>query len=357
MSPQLAMAGLILFAGALLVLPLVPAFLELQRKSDALPLSVIQQHAGEIRHFADGFRSYIKQLEPALLQSVSSGEATTGVLPEGTQYLVLGRGDDALRLPLGAQDEPCPVLIAASTDLLLPSDTTFAKDIYAGGRFIGGTKNKYRAILGEKDVHLSAASSVMRWVHAVGEFRADPGCNLYGRISSDRRICLQRDCTFQRLNAPCVEIGQAMGTELLPLTNLDVASAEAQSPPRLLHDGNFEIPAGEIFRGNLVVRGKLRIGQGSRVYGSVKSDGDMLLDPGARVEGSLISASQMQIGSNCAIHGPVIAERLMLIAAGTRCGTSEIPTTVSAPWIEVEEGVVVFGTLWAREQGQVVTKL
>jgi hypothetical protein len=50
----------------------------------------------------------------------------------------------------------------------------------------------------------------------------------------------------------------------------------------------------------------------------------------------------------------VVAERELAIASGVRCGTLEYPTTVSAPRIEVEEGVVVFGTLWAREHGQVV---
>jgi hypothetical protein len=68
----------------------------------------------------------------------------------------------------------------------------------------------------------------------------------------------------------------------------------------------------------------------------------------------LISAGKMRIGPHCAIHGPVVAERQLEIATGVRCGTLEQPTTVSAPHIEIEEGVVVFGTLWAREHGQVV---
>jgi cytoskeletal protein CcmA (bactofilin family) len=72
------------------------------------------------------------------------------------------------------------------------------------------------------------------------------------------------------------------------------------------------------------------------------------------VEGSLISARKMRIGPHCVIHGPVVAERELAIATGVRCGTREHPTTVSAPSIEVEEGVLVFGTLWARESGQVV---
>jgi cytoskeletal protein CcmA (bactofilin family) len=335
------------------MLPLVPALVELHRKSDALPLNVIQQQAGEIRHFADSFRSYIKGLEPLLRESLRSEAAVPGVLPDGTEYLVLGRGDEALRLPLKEQDGLCPVLLATSTDLVLPSDTTFSKDIYAGGQFIGGARNQYRAILGEKDVHLSRESGVMRWVHAMGEFQADPGCELYGRISSDRRIRLQESCSFQRLNAPKIEIGKA-GKTVLP--SATASPSTAGSTRRLLHDGNFEISPGEVFLGNLVVRGVLRIGSGARVQGSVKGDKEVVLEADVAVEGSLMSSSQMRIGANCDIHGPVIAEHNMVIESGTHCGAADQPTTVSAPFIEVQEGVVVFGTLWAREHGQVVGK-
>jgi predicted acyltransferase (DUF342 family) len=80
----------------------------------------------------------------------------------------------------------------------------------------------------------------------------------------------------------------------------------------------------------------------------------MVLEDGVSVEGSLIGARKLSIGPHCTIRGPVIAERELAIAAGTRCGAREHPTTVSAPSIEVEEGVLVFGTLWARERGLVV---
>ena len=79
-----------------------------------------------------------------------------------------------------------------------------------------------------------------------------------------------------------------------------------------------------------------------------------MLDEGVSVEGSLISAREMRIGSNCAVHGPVVAELELAIATGTRVGSRQYPTTVSAPWIKAEEGVLVFGTLWAREHGEVV---
>jgi cytoskeletal protein CcmA (bactofilin family) len=353
MSPFFAVLSLILLTGALMVLPLVPALAELHSKSDARPLSVIQQHTGEIRFFADGFRSYMKGLEPALQKCVGSGAHTTGTMPDGSEYLVLGRGEEALLLPFRERNEFRAVMIASGSDLLLPSETNFAKDIYSAASVIGGTENRYRAILAEKDIRLGRGSSVMRWVHAVGEFSADSACRLYGRVSSDTGIRLAAECSFLRLNAPYIAIGP----------NADPAQDPSQSPAvataqeRLFHEGDFEIRAGEIFLGNLVVRGRLRIGAGARVRGSVKSERELVLEGGASVEGSLISASIMQVGPDCKVRGPVIAERTMLIQKGTRCGTLQNPTTVSAPNIQVEEGVVVFGTLWARDQGQAEVSL
>jgi len=351
-NPFIALAILLSLAGTLFMLPLVPALVELHRKSDARPLNVIQQHAGEIKHFADGFRSYIKELEPILHESFNSQAAVFGTLPDGTDYLVLGRGDEALRLPLKEQDGLCPMLIATSSNLVLPPDIKFSKDIYAGGEFIGGAKNQYRAILGEKEVHLSSKSCVMRWVHAVGDFQADSDCELYGRISSDRHIRLQNGCNFRRLNAPKIEIGDAEDKDFSALAASHNPLVQA-STRRLLLDGDFKIPSGEVFSGNLVVRGVLHIGAKARVQGSVKGDKGVVLEDGVAVEGSLMSATRMRIGSNCDIHGPVIAERDIVIERGTHCGSHDQPTTVSAPSIAVQAGVVVFGTLWAREHGQV----
>jgi len=356
-NPYLALTGLLVLSAVMFMLPLIPALMELRRNSDASPLDVIPQHAGEIRYFADGFRNYIKALEPTLQDCLVSGGTATGTMPDGAKYLVLGRGKQALTLPLQQRDEICPVVIATASDLVLPPATTFSRDIYTGGSFLGGTENKYRAILAEKDAHLGQGSSVMRWVHAGGEFQADAECKLFARISSDTAIRLHPGSSFLRLNAPRIDVGPLTETADTENNSQNLPSARPRIPPRLLHDGDFEIGAGEDFPQDLVVRGKLRIGVGARVRGSVKSDQDMVVEPGAFVAGSLMSAKKVRIGSDCMLHGPVIAERELSIGTGTRCGTAESPTTVSAPRIEVANGVVVFGTLWAREQGQVVVKL
>jgi cytoskeletal protein CcmA (bactofilin family) len=349
-NPYLALVALVSGASLLLTLPLVPAVLELYRKSDAVPLSVVQENAGEIRHFAHSFRSYIKGLETDLQRSALSGIASAGTLRDGTQYVVLGGPDQ----PVPLQDNVCPVLVATNWDLQIPPGITFLKDIYTVRDLVGGEGSNYRAILADGNIQLASSARVLRWVHASGELSVDVGCRLQGRASSNRVVRLHRDCRFLRLNAPLISISCKEENCSAP----DPFASRELSPTvqRVLHEDDFEIRPGEVVRTSLVVRKTLLVGKGARVCGNLKSCGDMVVESHACIEGSLISGQRMRIGPSCAIYGPVIAERDMSIAAYTRCGTAAHPTTVSAPRIAVEEGVVIFGTLWARESGQVVER-
>jgi cytoskeletal protein CcmA (bactofilin family) len=353
MSPTLATILLFLLVSGLLALPLLPAIIELRLKRDAKPLNVIQQHGGEIRHFAYGFRGYINHLLEPLRDCVASGATAQGTMPDGDRYLLLGRAGDAHLISGGRENAACESIVATGLDMALPDGMTFVKEIYAAGRLTSGEGSVFRAVLGEKDIHLRPASTVIRWAHAVGSFRAESGCDLYGRISSDREIQLDSDCAFQRLNAPRIELGHPEADDA---DTFEEAAPSSPPQSRKLVDEDLEIHAGEVLSTNVVTRGALHIGAGARVLGNVKSHGQMTIDSGVHVEGSLISASTMHIGPNCRINGPVIAERGITIETGSRCGSIEKPTTVSAPKIEAAEGVTVFGTVWARTEGVVVAQ-
>jgi predicted acyltransferase (DUF342 family) len=352
-NPYVAVTALIGIVSVLLALPLTPALAELRRKSDAVPLNVIQQHGGEIRHFANSFRAYIKDLEPIMRQCIAQGTNATGTLADGADYMVLAQVDERLMIALQQRDASHPVVLVAAVDLIVPPATTLSQDIYAGGHFFGGEKNSYRAILGQRDIQLGESSQVMRWVHAVGRFWAGRGCRLYGRVSSDSQIRLLSNCFFQRLNAPCIQTGSAEinGEHSQP------SPKQTSVSPRTLHEQDLEISSGRRVYGSLLVRGRLVIRSGATLYGSVKSGQDMLVEPGVSIAGSLMSGARMRIGRNCCIHGPVIAERGLQIETGSRCGSVERPTTVSAPCMQLEEGVLVYGSLWAREQGEVVERI
>jgi hypothetical protein len=172
MNPALATILLALSAGILFTLPLLPALTELRVKRDAKPLNVIQQYAGEIRHFSYGFRSYIADLLEPLRECVASGTAAHGTMPDGDQYLLLGRADNTRIVSIREKTATCQSVVATGMDAVLPDGITFAKEVYAAGELTGGEKSVFRALLGEKDIRLGRASTVIRWAHAVGAFRA-----------------------------------------------------------------------------------------------------------------------------------------------------------------------------------------
>src|ERR1700728_2665044 len=352
MNAALATVLLVLLAGTFLILPLLPALIELRLKRDAQPLNVIKDYAGEIRHFSYGFRTCVAALLEPLQECVASGAPANGTLPNGDRYLLLGHADHTRLVSPGGKTT-CESVVASGMDVVLPNGITFDKEIYAAGQFTGGEKSVFRALLGDKDIQLGRASTVVRWAHAVGRFRAEQDCDLYGRISSDREIELESGCVFQRLNAPRIALGRSDPEQS------DVAADAAPNPVlrgRRLVDDDLEIRAGEIVSESIVVPGKRHLCAGARVLGSVKSHKHMALEAGVRVEGSLISASTMHIGSDCRITGPVISERWMEIETGSHCGSLETPTTVSAPTVEIASGVSVFGTVWARTAGHVVAQ-
>ncbi len=353
MTPALATVLLVLLAGIVFVVPLLPALIELRLKRDAHPLNVIQQYAGEIRHFSYGFRVYIEALLEPLQKCVVSHTSLKGAMPDGDKYLLLGHSSAPLSSSIGEKTPNCSSIVAAGVDMVFPNGITFTKEVYAANKLVSGQKNVFRALLGENDVHLGRASTIIRWAHAVGALRAEPDCDLHGRISSDLEIQLESGCAFQRLNAPCI----ALGYSKVEVPD-DVAETGEISLPigRRLVDEDLEIKAGEVVTTNIVTRGRLHIRTGARVLGSVKSNQHMTLDANVSVKGSLISASTMHIGPDCRIAGPVIAEHGMAIETGTRCGSIGTPTTVTAPTIEIAAGVMVFGTVWARTEGCVVPK-
>jgi hypothetical protein len=134
-NPSVAILCLVLATAGLLALPLMPAIGELRKKHDAQPLSVIQQYAGEIRHFASGFRNYIEPLQQRLQECVALRMTAAGVLHQDDEYLLLGEVDQtSLSRMVGREGTTCPMLVAAGVDLVLPGGLTFRRRPVRRGR-------------------------------------------------------------------------------------------------------------------------------------------------------------------------------------------------------------------------------
>ena len=334
--------------GGMLALPLTPAVLEILRRKDAGPLPT-RKDDGDIRNFARSFRRYIDPLRAQITAAAQSESIMEARLPNGCYTLIVGKGG---LYPLSEQR--MGTMVAFGKEISLLEQLTFMQDVYAADVLYGGRNNVFRGLLGESDIYLAEGTHVLRWLHAEGQVIVQRASHLHTRCSSEKAVHFSAGCSFQRVFAPLVvTASQAQPTFTTEIIAPEKPAKAARPLPRSRVHGNLHLGAGEIFLGNIIATGSIRIDHGTRIFGSAKGNGDVLLGAQTRIDGSLISTGSIHIGPNSIIKGPVLAEREIVIEPGSRIGSPNSPTTISAPRIRIGCDCVTHGTLWARVEGRV----
>jgi predicted acyltransferase (DUF342 family) len=368
MSIEIAIGMFFLLTLALVTIPFFPAIVEWRRKKDIEPLRVVRESQVDVHHFAIGFHKYVESVFGDLLAACrESGKSKRGMLEDGTSYIIVGEEETEEWMIGIKRNVPFTPVILSCEDLHMPDKTTFLSEIYADGSVVGGKENVLRAILAGKDIHLGRESTILRWLHGSRSVNVHSGSVLFGRASADNHIHIEENCRFERLNAPCIDFCSMEKGEKFPqgktqersnrnsavLKRLEVTNPVEAMAGRWLVFGDLEIPQEKIVENDLVVTGRLKVGSGVHVIGSLKSRNEMRLDKGVEVEGSVVSERNINIDSSCRISGPILSERAICIRTGTTVGSKIRPTTVSGERIFIEPGVCVHGTVWAHLEGRV----
>ena len=236
----------------------------------------------------------------------------------------------------------------------------YEKEIYAAGDIQSGDRNSFRALLGAGDIRLGDECDIVRWAHSDASIFVGRKNRLYGRISSESAIHLQRDTRFGRMHAPAIHFGESSCANATPSRQVKVLK-EIPKPDRLVDQGagrwlvagSLEIPPESLHHGELVSKQNLTVGAASRIEGSLKSNGTLHLGNEVCVTGALVATGSLHIGRDCRIAGPIVSEGRIMIAAGSVIGDPAHPTTITAQEIHIEEGALVHGSVWARELGYV----
>lgn len=350
----LAFVLLLLFAAAWIVLPLVPALLELFRPTDVEPLTMVGRDNSDIARFARNFRDYLQGQLGALEAAPDARGEQTGKLPDNTPFMRLARLPNEISrtsMPPGATGR----LLVLDQGTVLDGGEQFRLEIWSREDFIGGPSATYRAILGEQNVELAEGSVIVRWVHSVGPLVVGPKSTLYGRTSSEKEVHLASQVGFDRIGAPRIVVGTGAPRPQPPQSG----DRKFQAPERsrtlgdhLRVEQDLTVPAGTVIDGNLVVAGRCWLGKGVRINGSLKVHRELTLDEGVVITGALVCRNRITVGDSAWIRGPIISEEHLEIGGGSTVGTPDQPTTVSARTITVAAGTIVCGQMMGEEGGK-----
>ena len=358
--------ALLLLAVAVLIcgLPFVPALHEWLFKTDAAPLVVVREQDANIRHFA---ASFFEQIQEFLLQH--------GVDPrEPGSPFTAPFGSSETALYLGSKQRPVlnesekrsrqvkSVLISAG-DLMLEGGYVFENEIYCGRQLYAGSNNTYRAVYAGTDLILGPQSTVARWLHSQGHVYIGENSQIFGRISSASSITLGKGVRFERLNAnvirfesdTLVNVSKILTTA--PKTPWKVpGSALKIDENTVLIDKNVEIPDRALHSGNVISKKGLLLGSHCQISGNLKARDQLSVGHSSIVRGSLVCEGAIDVDASSLVLGPIVSETSVRIQSECVIGAPKIPTSVTAPVIEIVVGSELSGTLWATQHGNVIDK-
>ncbi|MDP2032469.1 MAG: polymer-forming cytoskeletal protein [Polaromonas sp.] len=330
----------------LLTLPFVPAFREWLRPTDFAALPISANYTTDIDHFA-------RRLHADASARLGLGEPTGY---EDFDFV----GDPASAAGTDLDWRKAEKRLIARSSITSTSPVRSVQPVYVQGSLQGGAESAFAALYATGDISLGEHSSVDDWAHADGVLRMGQRSVALRRVSAGNAIELGNDTWFERLHAPALRFGSRVshvvppaGAEQTPASYADLPGAVQQTPLLYLIRGDCALPPARIYRGSLVVTGFLTIGAATSIVGDIKAREGVSIGHRASVQGAVTCEKRVYVYRDAQTWGPVVSESDILIGANALVGLPDAPTTVTARNIIVEDGVVVHGTLWAREIGMV----
>ncbi len=347
------MMWLLLFTltALLVLLPMLPAWLEWRWPSDVVPLHIDTLDALDPAYLA---RSFAEQLAGALAHGRNRlGRSRLAAVPSLGSWLLTKTEQ---------REGASRTVWHCSGDLRLPPDADLLAEVAATGDLHTAAGRIYRARWAGRTLRLAPHTTVLRWAHA-DRVDVPRHCRLAGRISAERLLTVSSGVSFSLLHAPVVQFGQVADSRQAPPSPGQRGTPLRRSlglPPEVAWDAvagrgtcahTLRVGPARAWRGDLVGQADLLLGRGCVVRGSLKANGMLQADDGCRIIGNLVATGRIELGAHCVVLGAVVSETAVEIGPGCVVGAIGAPATVTAPRIVVAAGVVVHGTLWAGEQG------
>jgi predicted acyltransferase (DUF342 family) len=331
---------------AVMLLPLLPAFLEWWWPTDITPLPIDETDALEPPFLA---RRFAGLLAPA----VEKGLIELGGVP-------------LVHLPAKAIHAPWPLneheirtgrtrrIWHADGDCVLPERLHCLAEMSARGAMRAAAGLTYRALLSGGQLTLPTRSRIIRWAHADSLVVGDH-CQLPGRISAERVLMLGREVSFALLHAPAIRFaGQVTDWAIPPDGRWSIGSSEgvlwdAESSVGRV-PGRLHVPPLRRWRGDLHSDSHLSLGEGCEAEGSLRAAGSLNIGAGCRIHGGLMAPGEVYLAAGASVGASIVSETLVVLGAGCVVGVPGAHATVRAPRVEVGKGVVVHGTVWSGQR-------
>ena len=334
-----------------LAIPFMPALRTMMRGE---PRSTAMDQDIDAPGRIASFRTTLAEQFTGLLKLVRE-EPIRGGNENGHPYLLLGYNHHlGESLPPGARRLRSLVLAAGHLDI--PGELICDREIFAEGRINIGHNAIVKAVLSHRDIAIGPRARVTRWVRSDRRLDVAEGASLKGLASAGIELAIARRTRFEHLDAPRIVFGRQADSPVQSSLADDFAryTPPSRHGEQLGNGRNLSVPPGHTVKGDLIVSGKLHIGEGCRVFGQLRADKGITIERDVVIEGSVYADGPISTGSDCVISGPIVSRSTLNLGPGCQVGKPEAPSTLAAETLLISESCVAYGTARASRRGEVI---
>jgi len=245
------------------------------------------------------------------------------------------------------------IVLAMNAPLDAPAGCKFSKEIYAAYDVRIGADAQIRALAGLNDVTLASGVQFLRWVDAESALDIGPSCHLGISASAGKRLRISKSCSFQRLYAPEIVIGENTGAAVGSPAETMQKRGEASS--KLIRMDR--VPSSETITGSVIADDSLVLDENCVIHGSVHAGKRLHIRRGAYISGNVISDGDILIEENVSIEGDVFAQGCILVGYQCRIGSEgRIKSIVARKHVSLTEESIIFGYVGTEARGSIIDK-
>lgn len=273
-------------------------------------LSINQGYVKDPRYFSKSLRNMVESQLPY-------AKDKTIKLSREEKYL---DEKDISKMSGDVQD-----MVICNDKVFVNSDiTSFEKEVFCAedSRFTKPGLTA-RSIYGKKRILLGNGIDIVRWVDAEESLTVYDDCDLGISATAGRALCVGYNCTFQRLFAPCIYLGQRpdktsnismkdRNDVLLMSPNKERKHNVRFISKRMIDENgvcdysilswrNVTLNEGIILKGDIRSHKGVRICKDAVVIGNIFAEDDVLLEEGALVLGNILAQGSVHLLSHASV--------------------------------------------------------
>jgi predicted acyltransferase (DUF342 family) len=339
---------LIIIFMVLLIIPFLPAIMEMVNPKDNEPLFIDQQYTRDPRHLD---KQLMEDLKP-FLAATQNGKKDLG---KYRNNITVEHKDD-YTVPDSFKVDS---LVIVDNNVKSGKNVTFNQPLYVRGNAEFSENTTLDIAMVNGDISLGKNSKVHRWISSNANITAGKEVELGKHLACKGILQLDKGCTFTNLYAMPIASQNSDFSKDFTIPPAVEFPKDNKDPMTKVNDMNWyvsnklvTIPPYSLVNNSMIIKTDIVLRKGSVFNGDLKVYGKVIIEEDVRIYGELLCNGDVVIGEGSFIRENLFTQSTITMKSGVRIGLpGQHKSVIGKKGITIGSNVVIYGNILTAGKG------